>query len=407
MDAAYLDMMATKHRWGKEHKSRVQGYHIIQSFVPGEVTPEQAHAVGVEFASRLLGSRYEVVIATHLNKAHLHCHIVFNSVSIMDGKMYRNNFRDYFGGDGVGIRGTSDAVCREYDLSVIEPSGKGKQYSEWQAEKRGKPTVRDLIRRDIDEVLEQSFTYKSFLEGLERLGYSVKSGPNVKHTSICPAWGGKNIRLDSLGDRYTTEGIKVRLSSVRSGETLPTSPKPSKQQPLSPWCIPGKRYTVRSTLPHHSQKLKGFRALYFKYLYLLGTVQRSRPHTRAAFVLRQDLLQFDRYQQQFLYLMKNHIETVGQLSTQYDALQSEIDALTDRRGDLYKQRRRNGDSDAVTAEITGITERLRVLRQELKLCVHIEGDIPKVRERVQSMRDAEEQNSTKALTKPKQHPRQI
>jgi len=402
LEAAYRDMTKTKRRWGKDLKPGIQGYHIIQSFAPGEVTPEQAHAVGVEFASRLLSSKYEVVVATHLNKAHLHCHVVFNSVSFMSGKMYRNNFRDYFGGDGVGIRGTSDAVCREYDLSVIEPSGgKGKQYSEWQAEKSGKPTVRELVRRDIDTVLAQTLTYKSFLEGLERLGYSVKSGPNVRHTAIRPSWGEKSIRLDSLGEGYTTEDIKARLVSARSGEAPTTAPKPTEQQPY-PWCIlPGKRYTVRSGAPRHPQKLKGFRALYFRYLYLLGAVQISRPQTRASAVLRRDLIQFDRYKQQFLYLMKTRIETAGQLSMQYDALQAEIDALTDRRAGLYKQRRYGRNKD-VAAEIAGITKRLRSLRRELKLCVRIEGDIPKVQSRVQAVRDTAQKTpeQTKQRTAP-------
>jgi len=403
LEVVYHDMMETKRRWGKDLKPRIQGYHIIQSFVPGEATPEQAHAVGVEFASRLLGSKYEVIVTTHLNKAHLHCHVVFNSVSFMDGRMYRNNFRDYFGGDGVGIRGTSDAVCREHDLSVIEPSGgKGKQYSEWQAEKSGKPTVRDLVRRDIDSVLAQALTYKSFLEGLQRLGYSIKSGPNVKHTAVRPSWGEKNIRLDSLGDGYTTEGIKTRLASARSGEAPPKAPKPSVQQPY-PWRIlPGKRYTARSGVPRHPQKLKGFRALYFKYLYLLGAVRSSRPQVRASTVLRQDLIQFNRYKQQFLYLMKTRIETAGQLSMQYDALQAEIDALTDHRAELYKQQRRYGRNEDVASEIASITERLRSLRRELKLCVHIEGDIPKVESRIQAVRDTEGQDRQKTLEQTKQ-----
>ena len=100
--------------------TETKGYHIIQSFAPGEVTPDQAHAVGVEFARRLLGDRYEAVVSTHLNKAHLHSHIVFNSVSFVDGAMYRDQLKDYYGGDGVGIRGTSDAICREHGLSIIE-----------------------------------------------------------------------------------------------------------------------------------------------------------------------------------------------------------------------------------------------------------------------------------------------
>ena len=115
-DTAYQDMMQTVRRWGKQNRVR-KGYHVIQSFRPGEVTPEQAHAIGVELAQRLLGGRYEVVVATHLDRAHLHNHVVFNAVSFVDGKMYRDTFRDYY----EGIRGVSDALCCEHGLSIIEP----------------------------------------------------------------------------------------------------------------------------------------------------------------------------------------------------------------------------------------------------------------------------------------------
>ena len=120
VEAAWRDMLSTKRRWGKAQRKR-QGYHIIQSFAPGEVTPEEAHAAGVEFAQRLFGERYEAIVTTHLNKAHLHNHVVVNSVSMLDGTMYRDTFQEYYGGDGAGIRGTSDAICQEHGLSVIEP----------------------------------------------------------------------------------------------------------------------------------------------------------------------------------------------------------------------------------------------------------------------------------------------
>lgn len=284
--AVYADMMATKMRWNKAGRKR-KGYHIIQSFAPGEVTPEQAHAAGVELAQRLLGDRYEVIVSTHLDKAHLHNHIVFNSVSFVDGAMYRDTKADYY----QGIRGTSDAICREQGLSVIAPEGKGRQYSAWEAEQDGRPTVRGTLAR-----------YKS-------------------------------------------------------------------------------------------QKLTGFQALCFKYLYLLRRTKRGRPVSRTAFDMRRELIRFDRCQRQFLYLHKNRIETQAQLSMQYDAIQAGIDALTDRRRDLYKLRRA-GD-DTMTAEIEAITQQLRPLRRELKLCVQIEKDSSRMKEAV---REAEEQRS-KARTR--------
>lgn len=98
LDTAYEDMQATKRRWGKDGPGHVLGYHLIHSYAPGEVTPQEAHAASLEFAQRLLGDRYEAVISTHLDRGHIHSHIVFNSVSFTDGKMYRNNFKDYFRG---------------------------------------------------------------------------------------------------------------------------------------------------------------------------------------------------------------------------------------------------------------------------------------------------------------------
>ena len=186
---ACQDMQQTKERWGKRDRIR-QGYHIIQSFVPGEVTPEEAHAVGTEFVRRLLGDRYEAVVTTHLDKSHLHNHVVFNSVSFVDGNMYRDRLRDYFGGDGIGIRGTSDAVCLSHGLSVIEPeeSRRGTiQRAEWEAGRQGKPTSRDLIRQDIDCALREAYTMETFWKELRKRGYTVRRGPNVKHTAIRPA----------------------------------------------------------------------------------------------------------------------------------------------------------------------------------------------------------------------------
>lgn len=384
-ESSYQDMIATKRRWGKLERKRL-GYHIIQSFVPGETTPEEAHAIGVEFAQRLLGDRYEVVVSTHLDKAHLHNHVVFNSVSFVDGSMYRDQMKDYFGGDGVGIRGTSDALCRAHGLSVIEPEPPQRgpvHRAEWEAAKQGKATSRDLIRQDIDRALCGTYTMRAFWRELQKMGYTVRRGPAVKHTAIIPSWSGKHFRLDSLGEGYTEADIQSRLAAFRSGEVpLPSVPRSPM---VSPFLTSGRRYHVHGKLPQHRpRRLTGFRALYFKYLYLLGAVSKRRPRKRAAFLLRKEVLKFDQYQQEFLYLTRKRIETAEQLSMQYDALQAEIDALTDSRRTLYGIRRAGHGGDAITEEITRITSRLRVLRRELKLCVRIENNLPNVQAAVRN-----------------------
>lgn len=387
LDSAYEDMMDTKRRWGKP--GGVLGYHLIHAFAPGEVTPEQAHEIGVEFASRLLGDRYEAVVSTHLDREHLHCHILFNSVSFVDGTKYKNTFKDYFG----DIRGISNEVSRAHGLSVIEPEHGGRHYAEWNAEAQGKPTVRGLVRQDIDAVIAGAYTMKTFWKQLEGLGYTVKRGPNVKHTAVRPPGGQRFLRLDSLGDGYTEAEIQTRLSAARSGEAPP--PPVSAAGPVQR-LTPGRRYRPQKTFTGKPQKLKGFRALYFKYLYLLGAIPKHSRRKAPSLVSRTDVLQFDRYQEQFEYLMKNQIETDRQLSMQYDALQAEIDALADQRRELYKVRRTGHGGDTVSVEIAGLTNRLRELRRDLKLCTRIEEDLSKVQAAVQA-----EQSDTKDMAREK------
>ena len=378
-EAAYADMLATKRRWGKEGRKR-KGYHIIQSFAPGEVTPEEAHAVGVELAQRLLGDRYEAIVATHLNKAHLHSHIVFNSVSFVDGAMYQDTLKDYYGGDGTGIRGTSDAICREHGLSVIDPDTPQRgpvSRGEWEAGQSGKATLRGLVRQDIDAALSAAYTMKTFWQELSRMGYEIKRGPHVAHTAVRPPGGQRFLRLDSLGEGYTEVDLQERLTDARSGHVPQVDQHPP---PLAaPLTATKRRYRPRSPLPKRRGHWTGLRALYFKYLCLLRGYPRSASRRKRPLVSRAEIIKFDRYQEQFRYLMKNRIETMGQLAMQYDALQAEIDAWCDRRRGLYQARRVSGDEDGISKEIAQITRRLRALRRELKLCARIEHETPTVR----------------------------
>lgn len=373
LETAYQDMMDTKRRWGKT--GGVLGYHLIHSYAPGEVTPMQAHALGVEFARELLGERYEAVISTHLDRDHLHCHILFNSVSLLDGKKYRDNFAAYYG----DIRGTSNTVSTKHGLSVIQPEGKGEHYAEWQAQTKGKATVRGLIRQDIDAAIVRAFTHQSFWARLEQLGYTVKRGPQVKYAAVRPPGGTRFIRLSSLGDGYTEEDIKHRLAERRNGMTAPEPPRPQ---------LPPRRYTIRRGTIHRQsrKKLTGFRALYVHYLYLLGI--RKPPHKRQSipFAVRKEVTRLNRYASQFRFLQANRIDTQGQLAMLADALQAEIDARTELRRGLYREKRSGAD---VGTEIDTINQELRVLRGKLKTCTQIEQTIPYIQEQEQLYRDTQ------------------
>lgn len=371
VDTAFQEMQSTKRRFGKTDD--VLGYHFIQSFAPGEVTPEQAHEIGMEFARRMFGERYEVVIGTHLDKAHLHNHIVINSVSFVDGQKYHSSPENYYN----AVRGTSDELCRENDLSVITPQGKGKHYGEWKAEQDGKPTVRSIIREDIDRIIGEAYTYQTFLLLLQRNGYVIKSGPNRKYTAVHPPGAKRFVRLDSLGDGYTEEAIKQRLMGQRSGVT----------QKLKQPVYHTKRYRVKGRLSRYpKRKITGFLALYFRYVYLLRGARRTMLSYRAAFPVRKEVIRLERYQKQFQYLIAQNITTPAQLAEQISNLEAEIAKLTEERNPLYGERRNAPDEEAkaqCTAEIGRHTASLREKRRELALCRRIQAVIPQVREQVQ------------------------
>ncbi len=386
-ETAYRDMMQTKRRWDKANRP-IQGYHLIHSFAPGEVTPEQAQAIGMELARRLVGDRFEAVVSTHTDHAHVHCHIVFNSVSCTDGKMYRDNFKAYFG----DIRGHSNDLSRENDLSVIEPKGRGKQYAEWNAEHNGRPTVRGLIRQDIDAALTEAFTLQSFYEALQKRGYAVKRGANVKHTAVRPPGSDRFVRLDSLGTGYAEADIRQRLDRSRT-ERVDAEPQAAVSMTL-----PKGRYKVsrRSPAYRERQKLSGLRRLYLHYLYLLSPPKaRRRP---VPFPVRAEVRKLDQYKRQFALLQKYRISNEGQLSMLADALQADIDSLVLSRRELYRRQRRGED---VSAEIKNISLALRPIRRELKCTRQIAERIPQLQEHIRLTRQYEEQEKSEK-TKPKE-----
>ena len=367
-EQAYQEMMQTKERWDK--KNGVQGYHIIHSFVPGEVTPEQAQELGLEFARRLLGERFEAIVSTHVDHEHIHCHIVFNSVSFVDGKMYRSDFKAYF----RDIRGISNDVSREHGLSVIEPKGKGKHYAEWHAEQSGKPTIRSLIRQDMDAAVSDGFTLQSVFDLLEKRGYTIKRGANIKHTAVRPPGGSRFIRIESLGAEYTEEAIRRRLQGEPE---IKCEPKPHK------------RYTVkRGTASRPRKKLKGFQTLYVRYLYILGLRQTPRYRKPVSFETRKEVTRLQKYRTHFSLLQKYRIENGEQLSMLSGALQADIDTLVAKRRELYRCKR---EGEEVTEEISNINSALRPIRRELRLCRQISETIPQIEEQTEQYRQTMQQ----------------
>lgn len=341
LETAFADMRQTKERWHK--LGGVQGYHLVQSFAAGEVTPELAHRIAKELADRVLGGRYEYVIGTHLNTGHIHSHIVWNSVSCVDGKKYRSNYKSYV----TEIRAVSDELCRTHKLSVIDTETShhvAKPYAEWLAEKNGHPTWRTAIRQDVDAAIGQSLTWRQFLSALERKGYEVRMGR--KYPVLRPPGKKRFVRFKTLGKRYTPEAIQTRILYPRSYRPYVENPPTIQHGRLHNGNRPRRRLT-------------GLRALYYRYLYELGAL--PRKPSRSSYAVRQDAYKLDQRIRQMEFLSKNNINTLAQLETHRQALQTEIRQLLTKRKQLPK-------TDDVQSQRESVNTALKQLRQEEWLC---------------------------------------
>ena len=343
LETAFSDMRQTKEHW---HKSGgVQGYHLVQSFAAGEVTPELAHRIAKELADRVLGGQYEYVIGTHLNTGHIHSHIVWNSVSCVDGKKYRSTYKRYV----TEIRAVSDELCRTYKLSVIDTENSNhvaKPYAEWLAEKNGQPTWRTAIRQDVDEAIQQSLTWRQFLNALERKGYEVRMGR--KYPVLRPPAKERFVRFKTLGKRYTPEAIQTRILYPQFNRCFVEN-------------LPRVQYgRLHGGKPR--RKLTGLRALYYRYLYELGAL--PRKPSRPSYAVRQDAYKLDQRIRQMEFLSKNNIDTLTQLETHRQALQTEIRQLLTKCKQLSK-------TDDVQSQHESVNTALKQLRQEERLCPKI------------------------------------
>ena len=373
LETAFSDIRQTKERW---HKSGgVQGYHLVQSFAAGEVSPELAHQIAKELAARVLGGRYEYVIGTHLNTGHIHSHIVWNSVSCVDGKKYRSNYKSYV----TEIRAVSDALCRKYKLSVIDTENSNhvaKPYAEWMAEKNGQPTWRTAIRQDVDDAIQQSLTWRQFLGALEHKGYEVRMGR--KYPVLRPPGKERFVRFKTLGKRYTPEAIRTRILYPRSYCPYVENPPTIKHGRLRSGKKP-------------CRKLTGLRALYYRYLYELGALPR-KPR-RPSYAVRQDAYKLDQRIRQMEFLSKHNIDTLAQLETYRQALQTEIGQLQTKRKQLPK-------TDDVQSQRESVNTALKQLRQEERLCRKIaEHSIEVQQHLTEARRDRAEQQREQECTR--------
>lgn len=370
---AYRRMYRTKKRWNQPmDEGDILAYHIIQSFSPGEATPDQVHMI-VQVAFVQMGADRTL-------------------------KPIRKNFDTYY----HGIRQVSDELCRENRLSVIETDGKGKSYDEWLSGQTGKPTIRGMVRKDVEQAIAAADSFNGFILELQNMGYTVKYGPRVEHMAVLHKDAQRNIRIDRLDPRFSETALReyyhklhrmpTEMQQEYRQENAPAKPKwqPTELQPIV------RRARYLGKLPRRYPKVSGFMACYYHYCALLRKAYHGKTTKRCYFLLREDFLLFSRYQQQTKFLWENHIETMDELLAYKESAEVQIQQLARQRKVLYRQKR-EPERAAREEKIKSLTQQMKALRHEVYICSDIETDAAEVQEKLRQAELAaqEERNEVK------------
>ena len=302
-------MLDTK--WAMGKGDGVQYYHIIQSFKPGEVTPEQALEIATEFAKEHLPG-YETVIGVHVDKEHIHAHLVFNSVNTETGEKYHSNTQSYY----QQIRATSDRLCREHGLSVIMEGGPSKtvSYIEWLRQSKGQPTFRSMLEADLRTAIQDANDLGHFFLLMEHMGWEISHGSRLgfrlrgQDRFMIP--GRKN-------PLFTEEGIQAAIQGNMAA--IETGQRPARvyHTPYRPF----RRYP----------KYTGFLALYVHYLYVLGKVEKRQYPPKMTPQLKKEVMRFERYREQFDFLRENNITTQEDVTAFQSRTEDALASLTKQR----------------------------------------------------------------------------
>ena len=351
-------MRKTKERYNKT--GGVQYYHIIQSFRPGEVTPELALEIAQEFVRRNLPD-YEAVIGTHVDRQHIHSHIIFNSVNAVTGEKYHSNVSSYY----RQIRAVSDKLCREHGLSVIiqdENPGKAVSYIEWLRQSKGQPTFRSMLEADLRESIEDANDFGHFLLLMENKGWEIKHGNRLA------------FRLRGQ-ERYMVPGRKNKLfteDGIRAAIEDGLAAIEAGQRPI---IIERPRYQ-----PYRKRaKYRGFLALYAHYLYVLGKIEKHEYPPRMTAQMRESVVRFEQYREQFALMRENGITTKSEMDAFTARAEETIAALKKQRTILNVRKKRRKalydalvDAEALSPARACYENGVAGLENELELCMEAE-----------------------------------
>lgn len=380
-------MMATKRRFGKLGGN--VAYHGYQSFAEGEVTPEEAHRIGMETARRMWGEDYEVMVTTHLNTENVHNHFVVNSVSFRTGRKFENHISDHY-----RLRDISDEICREQGKSVLEnASFYGGEKGAYWAHKGGKLTHRDILKRDVEYCLSLSRTPEDFKRRLMSLGYSYSRDDTHREPSvIAPGWK-RPVRLSSVG--YTADVLNERLEQNWEDVYFIHWRNANPMKKATPLLLIEQDY-------RKTQYMDGIQLTFAIFIELLrlctGSVaeQKNRPLSP---MLREEVRKLDQYIEDYKLLCAENIGTTEELSAFTENLQRKIAELEAQRNTIRNRIRRASPeaAPALKVQAKDMTKQIDPLRKQLKSALRIEERSQKL----DQLLTQERQMETDALSRTK------
>ena len=363
----------------------IQAYHGYLSFKEQDISPSLAQKIGMEFAKEVWGDRFQVVVTTHLNTKHLHCHYVINSISFKDGKRLWGNEKAWF-----KFRLVADKICEKYGLYYNPSPNRSKQSSYYyNLEKAGMPTRYDLARKAIDEAISHSTNLKAFDYALTQMGYVHSLSESRKYWTIIPKGYSKPIRLKNLGDDYTEEAIRKRLIE---NQRINISPFDNNYYKPRQYTLPTRQDKI--------QKKSGIYRLYLYYCYKLGYLPKYKKQniTRLHYYLKEDLMKIDKISMETRLLARENVSTIEQLFSYKNSIEKEIESLVDIRESLRRNVRKNADGTELSKikdKISDSTRKIRELRKEITLCDGIAERSKVIDDRLKQIQKDEEKERMK------------
>ena len=350
-DNALEEMKATKKKFGKERG--ILAYHAFQSFADGEVTPEQAHKIGIQLAEELWGDRFEVIVSTHLNTKHIHNHFVLNSVSFVDGKKYRDNRSTY-----AIMRRTSDEICRENNLSVIEEKPCGKlniDYSKYYSSYLQRDDYHTLVKADVDFAIKQAYSYNNFEDILIDMGYTITI--RAGKISLCKPPYKRNIRITrAFGEEYSMDNIEERIMSNTSYIPLLAKSKI-------------KRYKGKNRKSIRYDRGSLYR-LYLYYCYMFKVFPKNN-RIKLSENMKKEVRKMEQMSNEIKFICRNKIKSTDELFSYKKNLAEELNNQMKERCKLRRNREKCQDSEErqkICNEILVVSDKINYLKKEVKLC---------------------------------------